>query len=155
MLGGALVRTIMDGSGAGRSSLRLNDVVMQVMDRKVRTFQDLSTVVRTYRPGDKITLRVKRDDQTLDIVIKLGVHPENSGMMESNLTGPTSDRLNDFEIAIQHDSIIHPRDCGGPLMNLAGECVGVNVARSERTASYAIPVNEIQNRLEQLKNDHP
>lgn len=155
VLGGAVVRTIMEGSGADKSSLRLNDVIMQVMDRKVRTFQDLSSVVRTYRPGEKITLRVKRDEQTLDIIVKLGVHPENSGMMEGNLSGPTSDRLNDFEIALQHDSIIDPRDCGGPLLNLDGKCVGINIARSERTASYAIPASEIQSQLRQLKSEQP
>ena len=154
--GGAVVRTIMKGSGADESSLRINDVILQVMESKVRTFEDLAKVVRTYRPGDKITLRVKRDDQALEVVIKLGVHPETSGMMEGSLSGPTSDRMNDFEIAIQHDSIIQPGDCGGPLLNLEGECVGVNIARSERTASYAIPASEIRKRLEKLKEaDQP
>jgi len=29
--------------------------------------------------------------------------------------------------------------CGGPLMNLDGKAVGLNIARAGRVASYALP----------------
>ena len=32
-----------------------------------------------------------------------------------------------------------PADCGGPLVNLDGKVVGMNIARAGRTESYAIP----------------
>lgn len=40
---------------------------------------------------------------------------------------------------LQHDGNLPPADYGGPLVNLSGTVVGINIFRGSRTASYAIP----------------
>ena len=35
--------------------------------------------------------------------------------------------------------MINPEQCGGPLIDLEGRVVGLNIARSGRVRSYAIP----------------
>jgi serine protease Do len=58
--------------------------------------------------------------------------------------GPFSWRRFEFGPVIVHDTRLSPDLCGGPLVNLAGEVVGINIARSLRVASLAIPIQQVQ-----------
>lgn len=63
-------------------------------------------------------------------------------------------RVGDF---IQTDAAINPGNSGGPLLNMAGQVVGMNTAIASRTGSYAgigfaIPVNMAVDIAEQLIN---
>jgi serine protease Do len=50
-----------------------------------------------------------------------------------------SERRGGFSLAIQHDSVLKPADCGGPIVDLDGKAVGLNIARAGRVESYALP----------------
>ena len=58
---------------------------------------------------------------------------------------------NDFELALQHDSPLQAKQCGGPLVDLTGKVVGINIARSGRVDSLALPAEIISPILEELK----
>ena len=55
-----------------------------------------------------------------------------------------SRRRSGYPAAIQHDMLLKPNQCGGPLVNIDGNAVGVNIARASRVKSYAIPSEVIQ-----------
>ena len=57
-----------------------------------------------------------------------------------------------FPTILQHDTVIKPKDCGGPLVDLDGKTVGINIARAGRTETYAIPAEDIQKLLPDLKS---
>ncbi len=64
-------------------------------------------------------------------------------------------RITDFEDFIQTDAAINPGNSGGPLLNLAGEVVGINTAIVSRTGGYmgigfAIPSNMAKNIMAQI-----
>jgi serine protease Do len=61
-----------------------------------------------------------------------------------SLGGPLSRRRAGFPSVLQHDSVLRPRDCGGPIVDLDGNVVGVNIARASRVASYALPVSVVR-----------
>jgi serine protease Do len=45
---------------------------------------------------------------------------------------------------IQHDILGSSRITGGPLLDLDGRCIGMNIARANRAESFAIPVEELR-----------
>jgi S1-C subfamily serine protease len=60
------------------------------------------------------------------------------------------EKLNDI---IQTDAAINPGNSGGPLLNISGEVIGVNVAIAQgaQNIGFAIPSNDIQKAVEQVK----
>ena len=57
-----------------------------------------------------------------------------------------------FPVILQHDTVIKPTDCGGPLVDLDGKAVGINIARAGRTESYAIPTEAVLGLIADLKS---
>ena len=72
---------------------------------------------------------------------------QNDPRMKLSL-GRLSEKTGGYPDVIQHDIPLPPELCGGPLFNLNGKCVGVNVSRAGRTKTYAIPSDEIVELLE-------
>ena len=44
--------------------------------------------------------------------------------------------------------------CGGPLVNLDGKAVGLNIARADRVATYALPARLVKQSLDSLKSKY-
>ena len=66
--------------------------------------------------------------------------------------GPYSKRRFGFGLTLVHDSVLNPENCGGPLVGLQGELLGVNIARSMRVASLAIGSDDV---LKFVKSHQP
>ena len=66
----------------------------------------------------------------------------------AKMAGPLSQRRSGFPSAIQHDSLLRPEDCGGPIMDIDGRIVGLNIARAGRVASYALPSTVVKKHLD-------
>ena len=62
-----------------------------------------------------------------------------------------SRRRKDFPLALQHDSMLQSNTCGGPLLDLSGDAVGINIARAGRVASYALPIETVLPIIDLLK----
>ena len=73
--------------------------------------------------------------------------------MMNRLGAVPSQRYDNFPSVFQHDAPLFPEDCGGPITNLDGEVVGINIARLGRAASYAIPSSTIQSVISKYEND--
>jgi serine protease Do len=148
---GPRVEQVLEGTSAARAGLQANDVIMRINDRVVTTREALIDMVGAFRPGDRVQLKVRRGEEVLDISTTLGNRMNGSRRdFQNRLGGELSERRGGFAKAIQHDTVLRPRECGGPLVDLDGRVVGVNIARAERVASYAIPAPVVLDVLDEL-----
>lgn len=58
-----------------------------------------------------------------------------------------------IEEAIQTDAAINPGNSGGPLVNLAGQVIGINTAMNQegQLIGFAIPINSVRQDIESVK----
>jgi serine protease Do len=56
---------------------------------------------------------------------------------------------------IQTDASINSGNSGGPLLNLAGQVIGINTAMAQgaENIGFAIPINEVKNTIESVKKN--
>jgi serine protease Do len=154
--GGAQIEEIMPGSAAEEAGLQVADKVVEMDGKKISTTEQLRNMLRRKQAGDKVRLTIARAEEKIDMEITLGTE-EMSGMradrfqMMNLLGGPLSTRRAGFRTAFQHDTILAPNDCGGPVVDLEGRIVGLNIARAGRVDSYAIPAAVV----EQLVHSQP
>jgi putative serine protease PepD len=60
---GAVVREVTDGSTASEGGLAPGDVITKVDDRRITDADSLVATIRSYRPGDNVTVTWLRDGQ--------------------------------------------------------------------------------------------
>ncbi len=76
---GARVREITDGATAGEAGLEAGDVITKVDDELVDSADDLVATIRSYRPGDKVTVTYTRDGETSTAELTLDSDAGESG----------------------------------------------------------------------------
>lgn len=76
-----------------------------------------------------------------------------SGLKRNITASSAYGKSEELTDVIQTDAAINPGNSGGPLLNLAGEAIGINVAvvRGSENIGFAIPINEVKNVLESVK----
>jgi serine protease Do len=72
---------------------------------------------------------------------------------QNQLGSKLSDHRTGFPMVLQHDTVLRPVDCGGPLVDLNGKVIGINIARAGRTETLAIPAEAVKPLLDDLKSD--
>lgn len=107
---------------------------------------------------------VKRGQEIVAIGSALGVLRETvttgvvSGLNRVILASdPISGQSQSLNNLIQIDAAINPGNSGGPLLNLAGEVIGVNTAGnfSAQNIGFAIPINMVKRILSDYPTSHP
>jgi serine protease Do len=151
---GATINQVASKSPAEKAGLKVNDTVTHINDKKVLGAKSMINFIQKHKPHQAITLVLKRGDEVLEIKVKLDKRPaEFAGSpqqrqeQQERMGSALSDRRGGFPAILQHDTILKPADCGGPLVDLDGKVVGINIARAGRTESYAIPSEEVQKLL--------
>ena len=68
---GALVQSVGDDTTAARAGLEAGDLITALDDSPIDSRDDLVATVRTYRPGDEVTVTFLRDgeEDTVELVL--------------------------------------------------------------------------------------
>ena len=146
------------GGAADRAGLRVGDVVVAIDSQKVADVTELVNEIRRRRPGTSVSLEVLRRGQRQVVNATLAsrnVSPDTAARfkMMNRLGAIPSGRAEDFPWVLQHDTPLFPEQCGGPLLDLEGNVVGINIARQGRISSLAIPTGYLAELLPDLTRD--
>lgn len=153
-LGCELVEITSGGAG-DKAGLKVGDIVLQLDSQPIDDVSELVNEIRKRRPGAPIELEIMRSGEKRKVRATLAgrsLSPERAARfkMMNRLGAIPSGRSTDFPWVFQHDSPLFPEQCGGPLLDLDGRVIGLNIARQGRIASLAIPAEHIQALLPEL-----
>ena len=152
------IQALLPGLGAEKAGLKPGDVIVGMNHATVTNREQVVEALRDFREGQTVKLRVRREEKEFDAEVRLMAPRSgqlgaevNPQQRQSRLTGEVSQRSEGFEQAIEHDSVLHPWLCGGPLVNLDGKAIGLNIARAGRVTTYALPARLVKRIFDNLK----
>lgn len=154
---GVRITGVSTDSPADEAGLLINDVITSVDDQDTQTYPKLRERLGEYEPGDKITLKIVRagEEMVVDLTLtsELKINPMMAqGNAQDRMGSKLSRRRRNFPLALQHDSMLNSDQCGGPIVDLSGRAIGINIARSGRVSSLALPNEVVLRSLELLKS---
>lgn len=146
-----LLENVLDGSAAAVSGLRAGDEVLAIDDQAVADANRFRNLVGRRRPGESVQLRVRRDGAELTLDVELQKDRRGDESDQQNVWGPLSAVRAGFGEVLQHDTVLRPELCGGPVVDLDGRCVGVNVSRAGRVETLALPAAVVREAVARLQ----
>ncbi len=72
---GAVVMSVISGSGAASAGLKQGDVIVAINATSVAGAQDVSSLISVLHPGDTVTLHIVRGATHLSLKVTLGTQP--------------------------------------------------------------------------------
>ncbi len=152
-MGGAKITQVRPKSPAERAGVKVNDIVYEAGGKKIVSHEDLIGTIQRFKAKDKVLLKIRRDDMDVEAEVTLDPAPKDLfGNPQERMGSELSIRRGGFPAILQHDTVIRPKDCGGPLVDLDGKALGINISRAGRTESYAIPSEHVTALLRDLKS---
>jgi len=143
---GVTVVRVAPNSAAATIKLMIGDVITHVNDESTPSREMLVKSVSAHAPGETIRIKVRRGTKSLEFEATLGHRHGTFAIWDRNLqlSGPISQRAFGFDAVIQHDTTLGPRQMGGPLFDLDGKAVGINIARVNRSETFALPADIVR-----------
>jgi serine protease Do len=148
--GGSRVASVEPKSPAAEAGIKVDDLITHLNKKKVAEMEALITAVARRKTGEEITLTISRGKEQVEVKAKLARYQPSRGELQDRMGSPLSERRGGFPSILQHDTVLAPTDCGGPLTDLDGKTLGVNIARAGRVESYAIPAEAVREVLADL-----
>ncbi|MEC8560348.1 MAG: trypsin-like peptidase domain-containing protein [Planctomycetota bacterium] len=150
---GALVRGVVGGTAADRAGIARGDVITRIDGREVSGPNGLQAALSTLRAGSVVEVDFFRDGTSMRERVRLGSRAEATDEYESgNDEIRVSRHDTGFGTVIQHDGLVRPEECGSALVNLDGDLVGMNIARNDRTRTFALPIGVIRASVEKMRS---
>jgi S1-C subfamily serine protease len=78
MEGEAKISGFADGSPAEKAGLKEGDVIVKIQDKTIKEVNDIMDVMAKTKPGDKLSVTVKRDDKEKTVTVTLGTRPKEN-----------------------------------------------------------------------------
>ena len=138
---GAQLDQVVDSGAAKRAGLRVGDVITKLNETAIKDARDLRSFLTEELPNGVIEATIVRGEKELTKSIRLGSVDSGSNHAADRMD--KSARRDGFSRVFSHDADLAPEECGGPLYDLAGRFVGLNIARNSRVRCYAVPASEI------------
>lgn len=152
------IEEVTEKGGAHKADIRKGDIILKVAGKAVKTISELSDALKDCKAGSAVDITIRRGKKELTVEVRLTAKSEIfSEQMSRNdqMSGDFSNRRSGFPRVLQHDILGTSKIVGGPLLDLDGRCIGMNIARANRAESFAIPVEDLQRLAERLMSQVP
>ncbi len=154
--GGVSVKSVEPKTPAEKAGLKENDLIVSLGAKAIADVDTFREEIARHKPKDVITLRIMRGQTPMVLEATLGSWP-NSNMpsrsdKQNKMGSELSNRRTGYASILQHDSVVKPADCGGPIVDLDGRVIGINICRAGRTESWAVPSEVVLEVMADLKS---
>lgn len=98
--GGARITNISKGSAAEKAGLKEKDVIRKIDEEKVQDENDVSRIIRSHKPDDKVKLTILRDGKEQTITATLGKAKAEAQAFNYNFNMPNmpNDVFKEFKL---------------------------------------------------------
>ncbi len=150
---GVKVDTVSSPGAAEFAGIKANDILLSIDGVELKSANQLVNRIRQLKPQDKVVLKYKRGDKISETVAKLTGRKFANSNEPKNLQqfgAIISKKSTGFPQVFQHDTPLLPEQCGGPVVDIDGRVVGINIARHGRVGSYALPAKHVKKIVENM-----
>lgn len=149
-LPGILIRGVADDSPAQKAGVQGGDILLEVAGQKVNSLDGVNALVKKREPGEEIQIKLEREGEPLTKRVRLASRSRVMANFAGDdyANGGVSIRTDNYAEVLQHDLPLNPIDMGGPLFDLEGRAIGINIARVDRITTFALPVESFRANLD-------
>lgn len=150
---GIQVGYVKPGSPAELSGIASGEVLLKVDGKAVSDQRALDDIIKAHKIGDAVSVVVLRDGKETTMDIELAEEdapPPPPGKGRPNVKGPINERYTHMGKVIQHDGVVLPSQQGSPIYDLRGNLIGLNIARADRTRTFALSARQVAAILNEL-----
>ncbi len=135
------------------NAVQASDVVTHVNGMAVATVAECASAVekQTVAAGETVVLTLRRDERELTCIVRAD-SANLQNRIHQHAHARVSLRRNGFPSVLCHDAIVAGANCGGPIVDLEGHIIGVNIARVQRCSTLALPGGRVLELLAQLND---
>jgi serine protease Do len=147
------IDAVNETSGAKQAGLLKGDVLLAINGKGVARIEDIAAGLKDHKAGSLVKVTYRRGTEEKTVEVRLSARSEMfTDQMNRNdmMSGDFSKRRSGFPRVLQHDILGSGKITGGPLLDLNGRCLGMNIARANRAESFAIPVEDLKAIAERL-----
>ena len=148
---GVQIDSVKEDTAAEKAGLKAKDLILEIAGMKIKDRESLLDILDNYRPDDKVEVLVQRDGEEMMFEVTLGNAEKSRRDEQNTMGGAISGRRTGFPTILQHDTVLRPNQCGGPVVDLEGNVLGINIARAGRVETWAIPGDLVMKTFAKLK----
>lgn len=141
------VDEVNDNSGAKEAGLQKGDLILAIEGHKLKKIEDIGAVLKERKAGSMVKMIFRREGKEITVEVRLAARGElfsDPTNRNDQMSGEFSPRRSGFPRVMQHDILGSRSVVGGPLLDLDGQCLGMNIARANRAESFAIPLEDLK-----------
>ena len=141
---------LYDNGAAKLAGLKRGDIIIKFDDTKIESSTDRISFLATTQVNQKVKVTVLRDGVEKEVeVILLKENKKRIRNRHIAFDIDISERKSDFTEAFSHDMPIEAYETGTPVVDIKGHVLGINIAKENRTTSFAIPINVVLKAIEE------
>ncbi len=147
------IAEVNEKSGARDAGMRKGDVILTIDGKPVKKIEEIAEALKNRKAGSNVKITWRRGKEEMSAEVRLAARGEMfTDQMNRNdmMSGDFSKRRSGFPRVMQHDILGNSKIVGGPLLDIEGRCIGMNIARANRAESFAIPVEDLKALVERL-----